>query len=155
MEMPSKIDSPSFVSTKPLWTKQDYHHQIDNSEITNKRYQYNKVGKIFSFERTRYITFHKDHFFYYEEENDTKFKGYCCFQNLYFGFYPLKNKRFLLYLSNGNEESMFFFDNDEFYQNVKKPLEKLAILLNFSDKYLIQNSLGKGSFSQVYLVKDK
>jgi hypothetical protein len=50
---------------------------------------------------------------------------------------------------------LFFFDDDEFYKAVKKSLEKLAILLNFSDKYLIQNSLGKGSFSQVYLVKEK
>lgn len=103
MEVPTKIENPTFATHKPLWIKQEYHHQIENSQLTNKRFVYCKMGKIFSFERTRYITFFKDHFFYYEEENDQKFKGYCCFQNLYFGFYPLKDKRFLFYLSNGIE----------------------------------------------------
>jgi hypothetical protein len=55
----------------------------------------------------------------------------------------------MLYLTNGDESTFFFFESATFWNDNRSELAKYAIQLNFKERYDELESIGKGSFSVV------
>jgi hypothetical protein len=66
-------------------------------------------------------------------------------------WFPLKNGRFLLFLSNSWDSSVFFFENDLFWREKQAGMGKFVIQLNFVESFDMLETIGKGSFSKVPL----
>ena len=67
---------------------------------------------------------------------------------MYFYFIKLGEK-YLFYLTNGVESSQYYFSNPQFLDKIKTSFYKKVIQLNFTEKYQILETIGKGSFSNV------
>jgi hypothetical protein len=66
-----------------------------------------------------------------KEEADKEYKGYCEIENVYVQWLQLKNGKFMLYLGNGNEESLFYFNTAIFWKDNESIIARSLIQLNF------------------------
>jgi hypothetical protein len=64
-------------------------------------------------------------------ETDKDYKGYCNIENVYLQWFQLKNGRYLLFLTNGTEQSFFYFDTPLFWKELKEEMAKCIIQLDF------------------------
>lgn len=67
----------------------------------------------------------------------------------------LKTNRYLLFITNGNENSYFFFSTAAFWQEYRVAMGKHIIQLDFKEQYEVIEQIGKGSFSKVPLYQDR
>jgi hypothetical protein len=70
-------------------------------------------------------------------------------ENVYVQWFSLKNGRYLLFLTNGEESSFFFFEQPVFWKETRCVLSKYMIQVNFAERYELIEPIGKGSFSKV------
>lgn len=70
-------------------------------------------------------------------------------ENVYVQWFSLKNGRYLLFLTNGEESSFFFFEQAAFWKETRSILSKYMIQVNFAERYELIEPIGKGSFSKV------